>query len=80
LLQYDLARFEITGFARSRIAFTNIAHAIFIDCAGTFWTNTQGGAASKVNRFGILVVGVAEIELQLEASVGIVFIVLRNFS
>jgi hypothetical protein len=63
LLQYDLTRFEITGFARPRIALTNIAHAIFIDCARTFWTNAQGSAASKVDGFRIIILAVAEIKL-----------------
>jgi hypothetical protein len=80
LLQHDLACFEITGFARPRIAFTNIAHAIFIDCAGAFWTNAQGSATSKVDGFCLIIIGVTEIKLQLEAGIGIVFVVFRNFS
>jgi hypothetical protein len=80
LLQYDLACFEITGFARARVAFTNIAHAIFIDCARTFWTNTQGSTASKVDGFRFIIIRVTEIKLQLKAGIRIVFVVFRNFS
>jgi hypothetical protein len=80
LLQDNLTCFEVTRFAGSRIALTNVTHAIFVNGARAFWTNAQCGSASEVNGFSLIVLGITKIKFQLEARIGIVFVVFWNFS
>jgi hypothetical protein len=80
LLQNNFASFEVTGLVGAGIVFTKVAHAILVYRPRTFWTDTQGLSASKVNCLRFVVLGIAKIKLELEAGIWVIGIIFGNFT